>query len=182
MKAVLLALLLMAVPVHAGECFDISPDDGDLSFEIDQAGTTFGSTFDRFQGSVCEEADTIMQVQGWVEPGSVQAGLPEIEDALRAEEFFDVARHGRATFESTSIEKTPDGYVAHGFLELKGISRPVDASFSVTNDAEGRQVKGSLVLKRLEFQIGTGEWADTRWIGETATVKFSGRLERKGDG
>lgn len=179
MKALLLIAFLSSASAWAGECFDVTPEDGELGFEIDQAGTTFSGSFSRFHGSVCRDAGTLVRVRGWVEPGSVQAGLPEMEDALRGEEFFDVDSHPRATFESSSIEKTPDGYLAHGNLDLKGISRPVDVSFRLSDD--GQTVAGSLALKRLDFQIGTGEWADTRWVGETATVTFSGRLAQAAD-
>ncbi len=173
---VALLVLLPAAAGYCAECFDVGPDDGRLAFDVDQAGSTFDGSFDRFGGRVCMQGDTVARVNGWVEPGSVSAGLPEIQQALRGTEFFDVDEHPRGTFDSTDVEKTADGYVAHGTLTVKGVSRPVNVPFTVSDGSEGRRVDGSLALHRLDFQIGTGEWADTRWLGNDVTVKFSGRL------
>ncbi len=180
MKSLICALaslmLFAATAGHSEDCFDVGPDQGEVSFQIDQAGSTFSGTFENFGGRVCMNGATVERVEAWVEPGSVKAGLPEIEDALRGDEFFAVKQHPRATFDSTTVDKTPDGYLAHGTLQVKGISNPVDVPFTLSDGAGGRRVQGALELHRLDFDVGTGEWADTQWVGETATVQFAGQI------
>lgn len=174
--AIAVLSLLAAAAGHGEDCFAIGPDDGRLGFEIDQAGSAFSGSFDKFGGQVCMQDDGITRVDGWVQPGSVSAGLPEIRKALLGAQFFAVDEHPRATFDSTDVEKTADGYVAHGTLTVKGVSKSVNVPFSVSDDSDGRRVEGSLALHRLDFGVGTGEWADTRWLGDEVNVKFSGRL------
>lgn len=177
MKVIALIALIAAAGARAEDCFDVGPDRGELGFRIDQAGSAFSGTFSRFGGRICTDGDVIAKVSGWMEPASINGGLPEIEDALRGEAFFAVNRYPRATFDSTDVEKTADGYVAHGTLVVKGVSKPVDVPFSVSGDAGARQVRGTFELHRLDFDIGTGEWADTRWVGDVATVEFSARIQ-----
>lgn len=177
-RQIVTLLALLAASAAQGEaCFDVGPEKGQLGFEIDQAGTAFSGKFAAFGGRVCMGGGKVAHVEAWVEPKSVDAGLPEIDDALRGDDFFAVEQYPRATFQSDSVEQTADGYVAHGTLQVKGTSKSVDVPFTISNDGNARRVDGAFELHRLDFGVGTGEWADTRWVGPTATIKFSGRLE-----
>jgi polyisoprenoid-binding protein YceI len=37
-------------------------------------------------------------------------------------------------------------------------------------------VSGTLTINRLDYGIGTGEWADTRWLGGEVKVDFRATL------
>jgi hypothetical protein len=42
----------------------------------------------------------------------------------------------------------------------------------IAQSAGNSTATGSFVLKRLEFKIGEGEWADTTVVANDVTVKF----------
>ncbi len=176
-EATAVAGMLLAGAAHGQDCQQVGPGDGEVSFVIDQAGSPFTGRFQDFGGTVCVEGDSITRVEAWVDPASVEAGLPEIENALRGSEFFAVDEHPRATFESADIRKADGHFIARGTLQIKGIRKTVDVPFDLTDDGGARHLQGTLELPRLDFDVGTGEWADTRWVGEIATVRFSGRVE-----
>lgn len=177
-------LLLSALPTVAigGEatCFEVSADDGDIGFEVDQAGTAFSGTFQRFGGTVCMNGGAVAGVDVWIDPGSVETGLPELDAALASPEFFDVERHPRATFVSSEIGTTDQASTLHGTLTVKGMAQPLDVPievFQITGDGSGYRVTGRFDIHRLDFGVGTGEWADTRWLGDVTSVSFSGHLQ-----
>lgn len=175
--AALLICLAMSQPqAHAEDCFEVGPEDGKIGFTVAQAGAAFAGRFETFGGTVCMDGDAVSRVDAWIEPGSVDAGLPEMNETLRSDEFFAVAEHPRATFDSSSVETSGDGFVVHGSLQVKGISKPMDVPFRLSKSDDGYRVEGSFAIHRLDFEIGTGEWADTTWVGAEATVTFSGTL------
>jgi polyisoprenoid-binding protein YceI len=63
---------------------------------------------------------------------------------VRGPDFFDTARFPEAVFESNRIEKTGTGYVAHGRLTIRDITREIDLPFAVTGRFEKADDKGKL--------------------------------------
>lgn len=179
--ALLLALLSPPAPA-AAQCYTVDEAHGRVGFEIDQAGSPFNGSFHRFGGELCLTGDQVIRVDVHLDPGSVDTGLPALDTALLGEEFFAVADHPLARFASDRIERAGEGLVAHGTLTLKGISRPLDVAFMLARAGDGYTVSGSLVFQRLDFQVGTGEWANTEWLGGSVRVAYEARLEAKSGG
>ena len=61
-------------------------------------------------------------------------------------------------------------YVAEGTLSLNGASKPVALEFTWTPGAH-TVLAGSTTLMRLDFGVGTGEWADTGLLPNEVRVK-----------
>ena len=110
----------------------------------------------------------------WLEPASVDTGLPEIDAALKEKEFFDVRSHPRIAFAGAGEQN-----VARGTLEIRGKRRETEVPFRLAGSGERRSVSGSFTLDRLEYGIGGGEWADTRWLGAEVRVDFNAALGRR---
>lgn len=170
-------LVLLAPPtLAAAQCYSVDEAHGRVGFEVDQAGSPFGGTFHRFGGELCLNDDVVTRVDVHLEPGSVDTGLPALDAALLGEEFFAVADHPLARFVSERIDRDGEHLVAHGTLSLKGVSRPMDVAFTLARATDGYTVSGSLVFERLDFRVGTGEWANTEWLGGSVRVTFRARL------
>lgn len=71
-----------------------------------------------------------------------------------------------------------DRQFARGTLEIKGKRREVNVPFRLQSGGPPA-VSGSFTLKRLDYDIGTGEWTDTRWLGAEVNVEFSATLSRR---
>jgi polyisoprenoid-binding protein YceI len=174
MRRLLLAVLVSAaLPAAAQECYSVEPAAGRVSFELRQAGSPFRGVFRRFGGELCIAQRQVMRIDVWLEPASVDTGLPEIDAALKEKEFFDVARHPRITFASESVQLRGNEQVARGRLEIKGSRRNTDVPFRLSERGGRPLVSGSFTLDRLAYGIGTGEWSDTRWLGAEVRIEFS---------
>ena len=86
---------------------------------------------------------------------------------------FNVAKFPQATFQSSAIKALGGGkFEVYGALLIKGASQPVVVPVSVTQAGTGSTATGNFVIKRLDFKIGEGEWADTSMVANDVQVKF----------
>lgn len=174
--ALALLLTVVALPAARGECYAVRSTASRVSFELKQAGSPFRGVFRRFGGEFCITQGRVDRIDVWLEPASVDAGLPEIDAALKEREFFSVSEHPRITFSSRSVEARGDARLARGTLQIKGTRREVDVAFRLRETGGEPVVSGSLTLDRVDYGIGTGEWSDTRWLGAEVKVDFSATL------
>lgn len=114
-----------------------------------------------------------------VDVASADMDSADLNEAIAEPDWFDAGAYPEAVFVSERIEPSgDDGFVAHGALTLKGISRPVDVPFAWRDAGEARVMSGELVLERGAFGIGAGEWATSESIGQAVIVRFEVTLER----
>lgn len=178
-RCLLLLSLLAALPAAADECYSVDPAGSSVSFELRQAGSPFRGAFRRFGGELCVAQGRVARIDVWLEPASVETGLPEIDAALKAKEFFDIGSHPRIAFAGESVQARGDRQVARGTLDVKGKRRNADVPFRLGESGGKPVVSGSFTLDRLDYGIGTGEWSDTRWLGAEVKVDFSASLSRR---
>lgn len=179
MRSLMLLLLVIALPAGAQDCYTVDAGAGRVDFEVKQAGAPFRGHFRRFGGEVCLQGERIVRIDVWLEPASVETGLPEIDAALREREFFDVAAFSRLRFTSEAVEARGGTLLARGALEIKGRRREVQVPFTLQAAGGRLAVAGAIALNRLDFAVGTGEWADTRWLAAEVKVGFSAPLARR---
>lgn len=94
------------------------------------------------------------------------------DELLQGDEFFGTAGTPTATYESQSVEARPDGrFVAHGTLNLHGMSMAQDVEFRLTGSGAARHVEGTASIDRLGFAIGTGSHGND--LGNAVAVNFA---------
>ncbi len=110
---------------------------------------------------------------------SADMSSAEVNEAIRAPEWFDFARFAEAEFRSSEIRRTAQGlYVARGKLTLKGITQEMAVPFSWTASGNTAALEGETTLKRSAFGIGTGEWENGDVIGLDVKVKYKIKLRK----
>jgi polyisoprenoid-binding protein YceI len=62
---------------------------------------------------------------------SIDTGVAGRDNHLRSADFFDAAKFPEMTFKSTKVEKKGKGYVLHGDLTLKGVTKPISFPFNL---------------------------------------------------
>lgn len=80
----------------------------------------FRGGFDAFDVTVDESG-----IRGTVEVASVRVSEPNLTGHLLSPDFFDAERHPQLSFNSTAVTVTGDDLVVDGELTLKGVTRPV---------------------------------------------------------
>ena len=102
-------------------------------------------------------------VNATIDVTGVDTGVPNRDTDLKSARFFDVANHPKATFASTSVEKSGSGYKVNGNLTIKGASKPVTLDVDVpTGPVDGMGHKQHLgfsattTVNREDFGVGAG--------------------------
>ena len=171
MRRIALLCLAIAPLPAAAECYTVDPAAGRVSFEVAQAGAPFRGSFRRFGGELCIEGGTVPRIDVWLDPASVDSGLPEIDAALKDKDFFAVAQYPRIAFAGQG-----DAGRARGTFDIKGKRGQADVPLRLVTNGGKSTVSGTFMLDRLQYGIGTGEWSDTRWVGKEVKVDFSATL------
>lgn len=101
---------------------------------------------------------------------SATTGNADYDGELRGEAFFASAKFPQARYTATKFRSLGDGqYAADGTLSLHGIEKPVTLTFTWTPGAQPLLV-GKATLRRLDFGVGAGDWADTDLIPNEIAV------------
>jgi len=110
---------------------------------------------------------------------SFSAGNEDAIELAMSDDFFDQKKFPNAHFVSRRVEQKGNRFLVIGKLTIKNISREiaVEVMFETTNNSA--VLFGQTILKRLDYEIGVGEWADTDWLNNQVAVSF--RLELKRD-
>ena len=176
-KLLLLVSLLAAAGARA-DCWKPVPEAKSLQFTGSQAGVPFPGEFKSYTALLCldpkDPSKDRLEVQ--VDMDSVSTGLPEMDEAMRGEDFFDAARYPKAKFESDAIKPAGAGqYQVSGRLTVRDVTRSVSVPFTWTPAADGKlaRLSARFTLLRLDYHVGQGQWADTQWVGDPVDLAFS---------
>ena len=177
----LLALCLISLSGAAEAapgCWVPVPEQSAITFSVDQAGAPLDGTFKAYTASVCidpkDAAKGSMQVD--VQTASANTQLPELDDALKDSDFFDVAHWPKATFTSESMKQIgPGQFTVTGKLTIRDVTREVTVPFGWQPAADGKSAKltGKFSIQRLDYKVGTGQWADPKWVGNKVDLGFA---------
>lgn len=179
-RALTLSLCLLAAPVTQAADWRNPQGAGQLSFTVSLQGETITGRFKRFQVDVSVPdvaADRRMAVS--VETASLDLSSRELNDGASEADFFDTAQFPFAAFFSEWLEGAlPGQLVAQGTLRIKTSIRPLKLSFEWSQTAPDRaRIRGTVTLRRGDYGIGSGEWADDDSIGQDVRVEFDVPLQ-----
>jgi polyisoprenoid-binding protein YceI len=111
--------------------------------------------FARFAGELRLEGDRLESASGrvTVEVDSLDTGSGMRDRHLRSEDFFDAARHPRATLVLTGARRDGPRVVASGDLTIRGVTRPLAVPLTVTVGPGTLRAAGEFTLNRREFGV-----------------------------
>lgn len=151
------------------------PAQSELSFTSKQMGVPVDGKFKRFDASLAFDPrkPETGKVGFTIDLASVDLGSAELEGELTKPAWFDSKKLPQASFASTAIKAAgPGKFEVAGKLTIKGLTRDVVVSVALAQAGALTTATGGFVLKRLEFKIGDGEWADTSMVANDVQVKF----------
>ncbi|MEJ7746808.1 MAG: YceI family protein [Luteimonas sp.] len=91
-------------------------------------------------------------------------GNADYDGELRGASFFNSSKFAQARYSATKFRSLGGNkYAADGTLSLRGLSKPVTLTFTWTPGAKP-VLAGKATVKRLDFGVGSGDWADTGTI------------------
>jgi polyisoprenoid-binding protein YceI len=173
MKTILTALIgaVLAAPVMAAD-YSVAAGSS-LGFTGSFQGENFDGTFRTFSAAIRYDAADLAasKFEVDIELASVVTGDSDRDGALPDADFFDVKGFPKARFVTTAFRQSGAEVIADGTLSLKGTTKPVSLKVAFTPNAGGATLDVTTTLKRLDFNVGAGEYADTSTIANEVKVK-----------
>ena len=182
-RCALLGLVLIAATVaaQARSSWQIDASQTHVRFWVDAIGwpRTTGE-FKSFKGRIDIDFDrpSRSRVDFRVAAKSVDVDSANMDDYLRSEVFFNVARFPDMRFVSTSVEKRDEHHAqVTGDLTMLGVTRPISLDVEVarrlagTNQRVGFKATG--VINRLDFGMNSGYPLISDAIHLTVTTEAS---------
>jgi polyisoprenoid-binding protein YceI len=170
----------------SGACMADAPlwtlqDTSTLGFTATLQGAEFSGEFETFDAEI-RFADSDLATSHFsvtVEIASVNTRNVDRDDALRGGDFFDAAHWPSAHFEAMQLRHV-DGndFEALGMLTIRDRTRALTLPFRFTRTQDAAKLAGNVTISRLNYGVGQGDWADTRWIGEDVTIAYRLDLAR----
>ncbi|MCM5681736.1 YceI family protein [Schlegelella sp. S2-27] len=151
------------------------PAQSEIAFVSKQMGVPVEGKFKKFDAQVAfdPKQPEAAKIAFTVDLGSAALGVPETEAELVKPVWFNVPKFPQATFRSSSVKALGGGkFEVAGQLGIKGNARPVVVPVTLTQAGGNTTASGAFTLKRLDFKIGEGEWADTSMVADDVQVKF----------
>jgi polyisoprenoid-binding protein YceI len=169
-KPLLLAALLAASPAYAAD-YQQAPGSV-LAF----AGTYEGEAFTgRFPGFVSKFSFDPAQLATakldvTIPLATASTGNSDYDGEMRGNSFFNASKFPQARYTATKFRALGGNkYIADGVLTLHGVSKPITLAFTWTPGAKP-VLAGKATVKRLDFGVGEGDWADTSLIPNEIAV------------
>ena len=161
--------------------WQIDYQQSSIKFIGDQAGASFEGEWQRWSAEIQFDAKRLNQARFnvLIDTRSGFSSDQERDDTIRSDDFFDVESFPQASYRADKFLLIEAGYQSIGKLSMKAISADVVLRFNVADEGEFKVLTGTAVIDRLLWNIGTGDWADTTWVGQS--VKVEVRVVAKAD-
>ncbi|HEY9540522.1 MAG TPA: YceI family protein [Luteimonas sp.] len=170
--AVAASLVALMVAAPAGAADYVQAAGSTLAFATKYDGEVFTGTFPGFSTRLSFDPADLSgsKLDVTIPLAGTDTGNNDRDDTLRSADFFNVARFAQAHYSATNFRSLGDDrYAADGTLELRGVSKPVTLTFTWTPGA-APVLAGKATVKRLDFGVGGGDWADTDAIPNEVAV------------
>jgi len=177
MRMTVLALLaVLAAPMaHAVEYRTVLPKQSTIHFEFRQMGVPVKGGFKRFATDMAFDPAKPEAARAKIEIdlASIDAGSPEADDESAGKLWFNRSMYPKATFVASQVRALGNNrYEMRGTLTLKGRNREMVVPVTYAPGKNAATFDGGFVLKRLDFGIGEGLWADVSTVANEVQVKF----------
>ena len=169
------ALLGAPPPVCAQVAAKLLPAQSEVGFSVKQLGVPVDGKFTRFDAQVQldPKKPETGKVALTIDIASATMGNAEADAELPKPEWFGRAKFPQATFLSSAIKAVGSGkFEVAGKLTIKGNARDIVVPVALTQAGGNSTATGAFTIKRIEFKIGEGEWADTSMVAGDVQVKF----------
>lgn len=178
MKRLAILLFALALPCAAAAAdYTVRPELSQLGFSGTYQGAAFHGSFGQWTAAISYDPTHLASSKFDVTVTLVSAktGDHDQDSALPGADFFDVAKFPTAHFVTTGFHQNGAQVIADGQLTLRGVTKPLSLTVSFRSQGGSAVMDVAGALKRLDFGVGTGDYADTSVIG--ADVKIIAHLQ-----
>lgn len=168
----LAAALLVAAPARSDM---VDYKKSRIGFTFKQMNVPVEGTFPKFTANVVFDSarPETGKAEIEIDLASIDTGSTDGDTEAKRKPWFNVESFPKAKFVASSVKSVgPDRLEVSGPLTIKGRSRDVTAAVTVKREAGGTAFEGAFPLRRLQYAIGEGPWADTETVADEVQVRF----------
>lgn len=169
------AALLITGAAQAVEFKQVDAAKSSLAFSSKQMGVPVPGSFKKFSTQIAFDpakptaASTVLEI----DLASIDAGSKDANDEVVGKQWFNVKAFPTARFVSSGVKALGGNrYEALGKMTIKGQTRDIVAPFTFKQDGSNGVFDGGFVLKRMDYNIGEGPWADVSAVANEIEIKF----------
>lgn len=182
---------LMAAPLQAAETWAIDKGHSHVGFSVaHMVVTKTRGNFKEFSGTLTLDTKNIAKskVDVTIDVGSIDTNDAKRDGHLKSPDFFDVKKHPKMTFKSTSVKKAGKNLKVSGNLTINGITKPVvldvEGPTQAIKDPWGgmrRGVSATTKIDRREFGLKWNNTLETGGlaVGHEVTIQIEAELVKK---
>ena len=163
------------------EKWEIDKAHSNVYFDVRHTYATVRGQFNDFSGTLQFDPDNleVSQVRFEVNTKSINTGIPNRDNHLRAQEFFAVKKFPAMRFESTGVNKKEGNqYTLEGNITIKGKTKEVAIPLTYFGTRENPLKKNQMVagfearfsIDRLDYQVGPGKYVEMGVIGKKVDI------------
>ena len=175
LRALLIPLALLALATVA-RADGVLVDKSEIRFATKQMGVNFEGRFRKWKANVLFSPENLTKSKAEfdIELASIDLESDDSESEVKGPLWFDMAKFPVARFASTSMRNVgADKFEIVGPLTIKGVTKNVVVPIALKKDNAGNRVaEGTFIVKRLDYGIGLGLWADTQTVADDVVVKI----------
>lgn len=148
---------------------------GRLGFTAQWNGEPVNGSFGTWSSTILFSPDALdaSKVEVSIDLASVDTGDSQRDGTLTDSDFFDTARFAKASYRATRFRALGgDRYRADGTLTLRGTSRPVPLTFTLSITGNTARARGTATIDRTSFGVGQGDFAGTAEIAGPVAISF----------
>lgn len=168
---ILLAVLSVCGSALAADEYKIDPNHSSVNFSVTHmVVSTVNGRFAAYEGKIVydEKDPSKSSVNVTIQTASITTDNPARDNHLRSPDFLDAQNNPTITFQSKSVERKGDNYVAHGTLTIRGVSKDVDLPFELKGPVDTGKGKivgahASLAINRKDYNVS---WSGTMDKGQ----------------
>lgn len=165
----------LLLPGMAGAVLKTDPAKSSVGVVFKQLAVPVEAKFKKFTATIDYDPAKPAAAKATVDIDitSFDLGDPDYNKEVLKKEWFNGAQFPKASFVSSAITPAAGGKLTvSGKLTIKGKTADVSFPLTVKQEAGHQVFDGALPIKRLNFNIGDGEWKDTSVVADEVVIKF----------
>ena len=175
LSAAALAAAFIALPAQAVEFGVVQADKTQVAFTYKQMNVPIDGKFKKTAASIVFDPAKPQAAKATLEIdlASIDAGSQEANDEVAGKLWFNTKAFPKATFVSSGVKALGNNrFEVAGKLTIKGKTQDATAPFTFKQDGANGVFDGTFTLKRADFAIGEGMWADFGTVANEIQIKF----------
>ncbi len=148
-------------------------DESVLGIIGHQNGVAFEGEFLDFDAAITFDPDdpAAATIDVQIDMSSLDTDNPQRDDIIRGIDLFYVAEYPTARFTANGFAVEGDGaFAAVGDLTIRDVTQQVSLPFTLAIEGGRAHAIGELVINRIDFDVGHGQWAANDPVSHEVTI------------